>query len=292
LLSTLRQSGFSILRVVFVMHSTNPKGAGEANMDDPDVYVLLQQFVDVLPDYAISLLDADGKVLTWNAGAHAIMGYTAEEAIGRDFSAFYLKDDIAAGVPAAALADARALGRKSETGWRVRKDGTELMVENVLMPVYGPEKKLTGFGSLTRDLTSTALPAAARAPVAAEAAQILVVDDNDEVRQVAVNQLTKLGYRVIAVPNGTEALEVLGEGADVDLLFTDVVMPGDINGRELADEARRQRPGLKVLFASGYFEGALVRRGEIEQNVQFIVKPYRKKELAEKVEAVLRGTVS
>lgn len=261
-------------------------------MTNPELYVLLQLFVDTLPDYAISLLDADGKVLTWNAGAHAITGYAAEEAIGRDFSEFYSKEDIAAGMPAAALADARALGRKSETGRRVRRDGTEFMAENVLMPVYGPQKKLIAFGSLTRELTNTALPAAARAPLAREAEQILVVDDNDHVREVAVNQLTKLGYRVIAVSSGTEALKMLSGGVDVDLLFTDVVMPGDISGRELADEARRQRPDLKVLFASGYFEGALVRKGEIEQNVQFIVKPYRRKDLADKVEAVLKGTAS
>jgi DNA-binding LytR/AlgR family response regulator len=78
---------------------------------------------------------------------------------------------------------------------------------------------------------------------------------------------------------------------NIDLLFTDVVMPGDLAGRALAAKAMKLRPGLKVLFASGYFEGALVGKGQLETDVQFLAKPYRKKELAQKVEEVLR-TVS
>jgi two-component SAPR family response regulator len=75
----------------------------------------------------------------------------------------------------------------------------------------------------------------------------------------------------------------------VDLLFTDVVMPGELAGRALAAKAMELRPGLKVLFSSGYFEGALVGKGELETNVQFLPKPYRKQELAQKIEEVLSG---
>ena len=87
--------------------------------------------------------------------------------------------------------------------------------------------------------------------------------------------------------NGPDALEILARTPDIDLLFTDVVMPGGLNGREVAEEARKIRPGLKVLFTSGYFEGALVRDGALETSVRLLVKPYRKKELAEKIEDVL-----
>ncbi len=123
-------------------------------------------------------------------------------------------------------------------------------------------------------------------------AQILVVDDNDDVRDVAVRQLASLGYRVIAASSGAEALEILASGVDIDLLFTDVVMPSGLNGREVVEKARHHRPGLKVLFTSGYFEGTSSRTGEAGPAVEFILKPYRKKDLAEKVRAVLLGTAS
>ena len=122
--------------------------------------------------------------------------------------------------------------------------------------------------------------------------QILLVDDNEEVRGVAGQQLTSLGYRVIAVPDGAKALEALASGAQIDLLFTDVVMPGGLNGREVAHEARKLRPGLKVLFTSGYFEETLAGQDQIEQDMQFIMKPYRRKELAEKVRTLLAETAS
>ena len=77
---------------------------------------------------------------------------------------------------------------------------------------------------------------------------------------------------------------------DVDLLFVDVMMPNGMSGRDCAEQAKALRPGLKVLFASGYFEGALVQRGDMDEAVQFLVKPYRKKDLAEKVQQVLKGT--
>jgi len=118
-------------------------------------------------------------------------------------------------------------------------------------------------------------------------AKILVVDDNQGVLGIAIDQLTSLGYRVIAASTGAEALEMLRQDEQVDLLFTDVVMPGELAGRALAAKAMEMRPGLKVLFSSGYFEGALVGKGQLATNVQFLPKPYRKQELAQKIEEVL-----
>jgi CheY-like chemotaxis protein len=114
---------------------------------------------------------------------------------------------------------------------------------------------------------------------------VLVVEDEALVRDHVVGVLRELGYRVTAAANGTQALAVLATNADVDLLFTDVVMPGGLNGRQLADAARELRPGLSVLFTSGYAEDVL--GGRTERGVQLIGKPYRHDELAAKLRAVL-----
>jgi CheY-like chemotaxis protein len=99
--------------------------------------------------------------------------------------------------------------------------------------------------------------------------------------------LKSLGYRVIAVDNGPEALEVIRGGEPIDLLFTDVVMPGGLNGRQLAEEARKLMPALKVLFTSGYTENAIVHHGRLDRGVHLLSKPYRRSELAAKVRLVL-----
>jgi CheY-like chemotaxis protein len=111
---------------------------------------------------------------------------------------------------------------------------------------------------------------------------ILVVDDDDAVRGVAVRQLTSLGYPVIAAANGAEALALLVGTPDVGLLFVDVSMPGGMGGVVVAERARRLRPQLKVLFASGNLGAGLA-----DEAAQFIVKPYRKKDLAEKLQELL-----
>ncbi len=113
------------------------------------------------------------------------------------------------------------------------------------------------------------------------------MDDDRGVRDVALSQLKGLGYDVLQASNGSDALELLRANPDIDLLFTDVVMPGGLNGREVAEQARKILPGLKVLFTSGYFEGALVRDGALESSVRLLVKPYRKNELAETMAEVL-----
>jgi len=264
-------------------------------MNEFDRGVLRRLFVDALTDIAIILLDVDGNVLTWNPGARAILGYGPDEMVGRHFSRLYPNNHIAAARASAVLDDARALGRHEETGQLTHKDGTEVEAHSVFMPLYDREKTLMGFGILMQALANLKSPAAdPLAPVVAQQKQeqILVVDDDDSIREIAVRQLTSLGYRVIAASGGSEALEMLARAPDVDLLFTDVSMPGGMGGREVADKALRIQPGLKVLFASGYFEGALVRDGAIDESVRFLVKPYRKKDLSEKVKEVLHGTAS
>jgi PAS domain S-box-containing protein len=260
---------------------------------DVDRGELLQRFVEDLPDCAVFILDTAGTVLSWNAGARSILGYTADEIVGLPFATLCFTPTTGAS-PAEAMGEALARGRHEETTLLRRKGGRPLKVRSVLMPLYDARERHVGFGNLTRDLEGPAAPVAATPEpdlaVRRGAHQILVVDDDDQVRAVAVRQLTSLGYRVIAAADGAEALDLLRVVPDVDLLFVDVMMPDGMSGRECAEQAQTLRPDLKVLFASGYFEGALVQRGDIEKSVEFLVKPYRKKDLAEKVQRVLKGT--
>ena len=120
---------------------------------------------------------------------------------------------------------------------------------------------------------------------------ILVVEDDDALRLYTVETLAELGYRVLPATNGAAALEILDSGNDIDLLFTDVVMPGGINGRQLADEAVRRRPGLKVLFTTGYTRNAIVHHGRLDPGVEMVGKPFSSDELIRKVRAILDGNV-
>jgi PAS domain S-box-containing protein len=261
-------------------------------MNSIDREGLFQLFMDSLPG-AATLLDIDGNVLTWGAAARDITGYVADEIEGRNFSCLYTQDDIAAGKPEASLRRALAHGRHEETGRCVRKDGTVLEMHSVLMPLRDSKGELVGFGRLMREVANAicSVPEAVHTDAAPLQASetILVVDDDDQVREGVSHQLTSLGYKAVVASNGREALEILARESHIDLLFTDVVMPG-LNGREVAEEGRLIRPNLKVLFTSGYFEGALQRNGSLDTNVHLLVKPYRKKRLAEKVLEVLRST--
>ena len=118
---------------------------------------------------------------------------------------------------------------------------------------------------------------------------ILVVEDDEALRSYTVETLTELGYRVLAATNGAAAIDILDSGADIDLLFTDVVMPGGVNGRQLADEAVRRRPGLKILFTTGYTRNAIVHHGRLDPGVEMIGKPFSSDELTRKVRAILDG---
>ncbi|WP_374666259.1 PAS domain S-box protein [Ramlibacter sp.] len=116
---------------------------------------------------------------------------------------------------------------------------------------------------------------------------VLLVEDDDLVREYATDQLRALGYRVTAAADGAQALALLATGITVDLLFTDVIMPG-MSGPQLAEAARELHPGLPVLYASGYTGDALARHGELAPDVLLLLKPYRARELARALRRALR----
>ena len=136
----------------------------------------------------------------------------------------------------------------------------------------------------------------ARIPVIAEASKhsgwtgaetILVVEDDDELRKYASDVLKELGYQVMSAGGGVAALEILSGGHQVDLLLTDVVMPGGINGRQVADKAVGYRPDLRVLYMTGYTRNAIVHQGRLDRGTNLISKPFSFEELASKVRQVL-----
>ncbi|HKU86539.1 MAG TPA: ATP-binding protein [Casimicrobiaceae bacterium] len=115
---------------------------------------MFRLLVENVRDYAIFMLDPNGIVASWNAGAQHIKGYTREEIVGKHFSAFYTPDAIARRWPQHELAVAREQGRFEDEGWRLRKDGTTFWANVVITPVYDEKRQLRGFAKITRDLTT------------------------------------------------------------------------------------------------------------------------------------------
>ena len=116
---------------------------------------------------------------------------------------------------------------------------------------------------------------------------VLLVEDDNDVRELAAAFLQDLGYTVFEASDGQQALAVMQEGRHVDLLFTDLVMPGRMNGLELSREVLLRRPAMKILYTSGYMEDALARIGKLDKNIQLINKPYTKEALAQRIRLVL-----
>jgi signal transduction histidine kinase len=176
-----------------------------------------------------------------------------------------------------------------------------------LSQVYGFAKTAGGHVTIESELgTGTTvklyLPKSTDRPISAETSDettllgpasshetILVVEDDEDVLLVAAENLRELGYHVETAVNAAQALEILRGDDPVDLLFSDVIMPGGMNGVQLAVEARRIRPELKVLLTSGYTATALSREHGLPDNLNVVEKPYQREELAKKLRLVIGG---
>ena len=117
----------------------------------------LQLLIDAVIDYAIYMLDVDGRIVSWNSGAQRLKGYTPAEIVGQHFDRFYTPEDRAAGVPKTALQTARDTGRFHAEGWRVRKDGSRFWASVVIDAIRDPAGELVGFAKVTRDVTERQL---------------------------------------------------------------------------------------------------------------------------------------
>jgi CheY-like chemotaxis protein len=144
---------------------------------------------------------------------------------------------------------------------------------------YGTTIKLY----LPRASAKADAPVATAPPMKGGDETIMVVEDDALVRNFVVTQLHSLGYKTMTAANGNAALAQLAEGATFDLLFTDVIMPGGMNGRQLADIVVARRPTVKVLYTSGYTENAIVHHGRLDPGVLLLSKPFRAGDLAQMV---------
>jgi PAS domain S-box-containing protein len=121
---------------------------------------------------------------------------------------------------------------------------------------------------------------------------VLVVEDDTLVRKYVMTQLQGLGYATLEAANGTEALDIIEIGGKIDLLFTDVIMPGSMNGPDLVQRAQLRRPDIKILYTSGYSENAIVHNGRLDAGVLLLSKPYRRIELARMLRTALDGVTA
>jgi CheY-like chemotaxis protein len=121
----------------------------------------------------------------------------------------------------------------------------------------------------------------------AESELILVVEDEEEVRATSVAMLRDLGYGVLEAATGLAALRILADNANIQLLFTDIGLPGGMTGRQLADQAAVLHPGLRILYTTGYARNAVVHNGVLDAGVELLVKPFTYAMLASRVRGLL-----
>jgi CheY-like chemotaxis protein len=211
-----------------------------------------------------------------------VMVAVADTGVGMDratlervFEPFFTTKDVGKGT-GLGLSQVYGFVRQSDGHVRVYSELGEGTTVKIYLPRYFGEEDHSANVERSGD-----------APRAIGAETILVVEDDDALRACTIEVLGELGYRIIAAPSAVAALALLDREPQIDLLFTDVVMPGGVNGRQLADEAVRRRPGLKVLFTTGYTRNAIVHHGRLDPGVQMIGKPFSFDELGAKVRELL-----
>jgi PAS domain S-box-containing protein len=180
-----------------------------------DVSALYRLLVESVRDYAIFVLDPRGHVLTWNAGAEHLKGYTSSEIIGRHFSVFYLPEDVAAGKPAIELEGATRDGRFEDEGWRVRRDGSTFWANVILTAMRDESGDLIGFAKITRDLSERrAAEEQGRRLAAESAARAEAIRRSEELDRMNVqlqNQTAELEAQTEEAQSLTEELEQANE---------------------------------------------------------------------------------
>jgi CheY-like chemotaxis protein len=225
--------------------------------------------------------EAEAKEHDVKPGAYVLIAVSdggtgmSEDVVARAFEPFFTTKDVGKG---------SGLGLSQVYGF-MKQSGGHVKIESE--PGRGTTVKLY----LPRLVV--AVSPAASAATSADAGQeasdrtILIVEDDDDVRAYTSTMLRDFGYSVVEAANAKEALRALALHPDIELLFTDVGLPGGMNGRQLADEAIRRKPKLRVLFTSGYARDAIVHDGRLDPGVELIAKPFTHTALAAKLREVL-----
>jgi CheY-like chemotaxis protein len=269
----------------------------EFNLDDALMPVMADptQLEVAILNLAINARDAmpDGGVLTFSTEKVAIAGEPdledgdyiqltitdtgsgmPPEVVERAFEPFFTTKEVGKGT---------GLGLSMVFGF-VKQSGGHIKIyseqgHGTTVRIYLPRS--TGQGQAIVDTASS--PTIERG-----SETVLVVEDVALVRRYVMAQVASLGYATLEAANAAEALKIV-DGADVDLLFTDVIMPGGVSGRELARAVAKRRPGIRVLYTSGYTDNVVVHHGRLDENMEmhFLAKPFSLAQLAEKVKEVL-----
>jgi CheY-like chemotaxis protein len=196
----------------------------------------------------------------------------APEHLGRVFDPFFTTKEVGRGT---GLGLSMVFGFVKQSGGHIKLDSA--VGRGTTVTLYLP--RATGGIAVAPE------EAAPLAPGGSET--ILLVEDDALVRRYANDRLVALGYRVVTAVNGREGLDVIRHRDDIDLLFTDIVMPGGMNGPALAAAVREVRPRLPVLFTSGYGEYADVEGGRLDSGAQLLAKPYGRADLARAIRVAL-----
>ncbi|MGO8909529.1 MAG: CHASE3 domain-containing protein [Bradyrhizobium sp.] len=240
----------------------------------PDGGKLLLETRNVVLDEAYAEANADVT-----AGRYVMLAVSdsgagmAAEVRDRVFEPFFTTKEVGKG---SGLGLSMVYGFVKQSGGHVRiysEEGHGTTIRLYLPPAAGPAEAAIS----------------AIAPTWGGSETILVVEDDPLVRNFVVAQLQSLGYQTIAAADGRAAIGLVAGGEPFDLLFTDVIMPGGMSGRELADEVEKRRPGTKVLYTSGYTDNAIVHHGRLDEGVLLLTKPYRKPQLDEMVRRALKS---
>jgi PAS domain S-box-containing protein len=219
-----------------------------------------------------------------NPGQYLLIGVSdtgtgmAPEVIERAFDPFYTTKGVGKGT---GLGLSQVYGFVKQSGGHVRIYSE--VGQGTTVKIYLPRHFRMDALETKEKVPAQELPAAKDGEI------LLVVEDDEDVRHMAVDVLRDLGYTVVQASDASQAIEILIVQPSISLLFTDIVMP-KMNGRVLADEAIKMRPGLKILFTTGYTRNAVVHNGMLDAAVAFLPKPFTVAELAAKVRRVLDGS--
>jgi len=201
------------------------------------------------------------------------MGMT-KDVIERAFEPFFTTKEVGHGT---GLGLSQVYGFVKQSGGHVRVYSE--VNEGTTVKLYLPR--------LTSDVAQAERVERRSVPASRVGETILLVEDDESVRASTSDMLRELGYRVVMAADGASALRLVGERPDIRLLFTDVGLPGGMNGRQLADAARATRPDLPVLFTTGYARNAIVHHGRLDPGIHLLSKPFTYAELANKLSQML-----